>query len=434
MTNLPLAVHVITMDTDHSNSDRSSSDGQGSEFHPNSEIRTGASTTLSRRLYDGSVSNEAKKRVLAVDPHKGRCLIQNCNPARAVEFAHCYPRRLTKDSARMASLEYWWDMKYHTLNLDTRYNIFPVNASLHHMFDKPNTFPSWTLLPTDEVIMKFWNTLERGEDGRLHASRGKSNILCERCPLHLLMYSMIVKDKNFRYRLITLPESMLKGCVITRQHAVTGDDTPSLDHFRLYAYPFHDYPIVESHLRPHFVILEAGRKVKQLPIIYIPALLAQHPILGQVSQLYESWTAALPKRVLADKKFNPPSSQEDSEDEDDNKTAHGRYKNPRKRFGDDGSPTKLLKHVRTGKGDDGKGGKRKRDAEVEVVVDDEMGSRRYEVARNAGPFSRPSRRSWSKSFSLSGETLRDHNKRVGKVPTSQRIPEWLDACPVPVSL
>ncbi|KAF8445086.1 hypothetical protein L210DRAFT_3758925 [Boletus edulis BED1] len=425
---------------DHSNSDRSGSDGQGSEFHPNSEIRTGASTTLSRRLYHESVSDEAKKRVLAVDPHKGRCLIENCNPARAVKFAHCYPRRLTKDSAQMASLEYWWDMKYCTLNLDTRYNIFPgmplpldlskgsfhlvfllVNASLHHMFDKPNTFPSWTLLPTDEVIMKFWNTLERGEDRQLHASRGKFPIF---------------SDQLFRYRLITLPEGMLKGCVITRQHTVTGDDTPSLDHFCLYAYPFHDYPIVESHLRPHFVILEAGRKLKQLPLEYIPGLFAQYPILVQVSNLYASWTAAISRHVLADENFNPPPSQEDSEDEDedDNKTVRGRYNNPPKRFGGDGSPTKPLKRVKTGKGDDGKGGKRKRDAEVEAVVDDEMGSRRYEVARNAGPFSRPSRRSWSKSFSLSGETLRDHNKRVGKVPTSQRIPEWLDPCPVPVSL
>ncbi|KAF8129828.1 hypothetical protein EV363DRAFT_1086995, partial [Boletus edulis] len=44
-----------------------------------------------------------KNRVLAVDPHEGRCLIENCNPARAVEFAYCYPRRLTKDSARVGS-------------------------------------------------------------------------------------------------------------------------------------------------------------------------------------------------------------------------------------------------------------------------------------------------------------------------------------------
>ncbi|KAF8435483.1 hypothetical protein L210DRAFT_3762736 [Boletus edulis BED1] len=298
MTTQEVAHPLLTMGIDsHSNSDRSSSDGQGSEFHPNSEIRTGASTTPSKRLYHESVSNEAKNRVLAVDPHEGRCLIENCNPARAVEFAYCYPRRLTKDSARVTSLEYWWDMKYYTLNLDTRYNIFPVNASLHRMFDKPNTFPSWTLLPLDEVIRIFWNTLKL-EDGRLRASRGNFPTF---------------SDKLFRYRLITLPESKLKGCTITRQHAVTDDDTPSIDHFRLYAYPFHDYLIVESHLRPHFVILEAGRKLKQLPLTYIPALLAQYPILAQVSDLYESWTAALPKRVLADEKFNPPSNQEHSE-------------------------------------------------------------------------------------------------------------------------
>lgn len=132
---------------DQSNSDHSSSDGQGSDFHSNSEIHTEGSTTPSGRLQDESVSIEAENRVLDADPHKGRCLIENCNPTRAVEFAHCYPRSLTKESARVSSfsemlntilsfscqmtrLEYWWNMKYQTLNLDTRYNIFPGASPL----------------------------------------------------------------------------------------------------------------------------------------------------------------------------------------------------------------------------------------------------------------------------------------------------------------
>lgn len=40
----------------------------------------------------------AKKRVEKVDPNKGRCLIENCFPKRAVQYAHCYPRRLVEDS------------------------------------------------------------------------------------------------------------------------------------------------------------------------------------------------------------------------------------------------------------------------------------------------------------------------------------------------
>lgn len=306
----------------------------------------------------------------------------------------------------------------------------PVNASLHHIFDKPNKLPSWTLLPMEEVIMKFWNSLKE-EDGELCASRGNFPTFSVSVVLtHFLMSSMVMKDKLFQYRLITLPKSKLKGCIIAHQHTVTNDDTPSIDHFRLYAYPFHDYPIVESHLRPQFVILEAGRKLKRLPDKYIPGLLTRYPILTQVSDLYESWTAALPKDVLTDKGFNPPSSQEHSEDEDDNKTARGRYKNPRKCFGDDGSPTKHVKRVKDRKSDGGKGGKQQRDAEMEAVVDDEMESRRYEDAQNAVASSRPSHRSWNNSLSLCGETLRDHDEKVGKVSMSQRIPEWLNADPV----
>ncbi|KAH0826758.1 hypothetical protein J3R83DRAFT_5168 [Lanmaoa asiatica] len=187
-----------------------------------------------------------------------------------------------------------------------------------------------------------------------------------------------MKDNIFRYRLITLPESKLKGCIIARQHSTTtDDDTPSINHFRLYAYPFYDFPIVESHLRPHFVILEAGRKLKRLPLTYIPSLYTQYPILNQVSDLYESWTAALPEYVLSDEEFYPPPSQESSEDEDDNNTIHRRYKNPRKRFGDDGSPTKHVKRVMARKGH-GKG-KQQHDAEVEAVVDDGKSSKHRRI-------------------------------------------------------
>jgi hypothetical protein len=148
------------MDMD-SNSDRSGSGGEGSDFHPNSEILTEAGTTPSTHLRDQLISDGTKKRVLRVDPNNGRCLIENCNPARAVEFAHCYPRSLTKESARvssifenadntllssfrqMTSLEYWWDMRFQTLNLDTRYNIFPGASSLPSSLSKADfRFPS----------------------------------------------------------------------------------------------------------------------------------------------------------------------------------------------------------------------------------------------------------------------------------------------------
>ncbi|KAF8447154.1 hypothetical protein L210DRAFT_3525025, partial [Boletus edulis BED1] len=64
-------------------------------------------SSIPTQIFAPVLARPPKNRVLAVDPHEGRCLIENCNPARAVKFAHCYPRHLTKDSARMTSLEYW---------------------------------------------------------------------------------------------------------------------------------------------------------------------------------------------------------------------------------------------------------------------------------------------------------------------------------------
>ena len=242
------------------------------------------------------------------------------------------------------------------------------------------------------------------------------------------MCSAVFKCTRFQYRLIAIPDGDLKGCVIARQHTVTTDDTQPLAHFKLYAYPFQDFPAVESHLRPHFVIHETGRQLKSLAQEVVNYMSLHYTILPKVVDIYDAWMSKLPEGCLSDQEFNPQDSQEHSEDEDDNKTARGRCKNTRKRPGDGGSPTGRIRSVKARRGDPRQGGKQQHDAEVETAVDDEMESRRYGNAGNAVACSRPSHSSGKNSVGLSGKTLRDHYERVGKASTAQRTSEWVSDC------
>jgi hypothetical protein len=81
-----------------------------SDYHPSSQVPTVATTTPSKRLQVHSISAGTKARVRDADPHGGRCLVENCPPERAVEFAHCYPRSSSKLDSDVSSISprRWW--------------------------------------------------------------------------------------------------------------------------------------------------------------------------------------------------------------------------------------------------------------------------------------------------------------------------------------
>jgi hypothetical protein len=243
------------------------------------------------------------------------------------------------------------------------------------------------------------------------------------------MCSALFKATIFQYRFLAIPGGALMGSVITRQHAVTPEATPPLANFTLYAYPFQDFPLLESHLHPRFVLLDTGRKLKELTHQARTRLCTQYDILNNVLHIYDAWSRDPPERFLSDREFNPECpSEDDSDGDDDRLTARGRCKNARKRRRNGGSPTERRRAVKGRKGDPGRGGKQQRDVEMEAAVGDEMESRRYGNAGNIVASSRPSHSSGKNSVGLSGETLRDHYERVGKASTSQRISEWVSDC------
>ena len=135
--------------------------GHESDYHLNSESHTVASTTPSKRLQVESILKEAKKHVSNTDPNKGHCLVENCNPSRGVEFAHCCPWRLTKDASQVgcisrrcwsrcwASLARWpvwniggiWSIRPSTSILTTIFSqICPLSHSICLKVDSASSF------------------------------------------------------------------------------------------------------------------------------------------------------------------------------------------------------------------------------------------------------------------------------------------------------
>lgn len=61
-------------------------------------------STPSSRILRDHVSSAAQKRVLAVDPNGGRCLIENCSTEHGVKHCHIIPRYLGKDEKSVCDL------------------------------------------------------------------------------------------------------------------------------------------------------------------------------------------------------------------------------------------------------------------------------------------------------------------------------------------
>ncbi|KAF8637443.1 hypothetical protein AX17_002808 [Amanita inopinata Kibby_2008] len=241
------------------------------------------------------VSDGTKIRVRTVDPNGGRCLIENCAKYRAVQFVHCFPKRLQNDDKLLGNIEWHWDMEYRTLNLDTRYNIFCLGATLYHIHDNPEGGPHWMLIPEDHIIEQYYEPLYEGADG-WDSKRGK--------------FPEIEIRNDFKYRFLPMPYRM-RGVAIHRQNPIPTPGTPPKpEHFAIYTHPFENLPLLESHLHPKFAILEAGRKLDLLDADVLVSFLEGHLILKKVNQIYKAWTRQRPEDANKDKTYCPGPDHE----------------------------------------------------------------------------------------------------------------------------
>ncbi|EPQ55561.1 hypothetical protein GLOTRDRAFT_110941, partial [Gloeophyllum trabeum ATCC 11539] len=207
-----------------------------------------ADTTPSSRLILDQPRPAVGHRVEAVDPNGRRCTVEHCPRERAVQLCHVLPR--STHETLLSSLEWFWRMRHRSLNLDTRYNIFPLGASLHFLHDHHR----WALLPPDEIVNQYAATLRRGRVA-----------VREDFPA--------IGNDIYTYRFLPLHSDM-KTFGVTQQT----QHPPTADSFASFVYPF-DGLILRSHIHPKFAIVELGRKMARLgPEVWVP-LVTQWPIL-----------------------------------------------------------------------------------------------------------------------------------------------------------
>ncbi|KAJ7491035.1 hypothetical protein FB451DRAFT_629993 [Mycena latifolia] len=202
------------------------------------------------------VGSNVRKYAEAADPNHGRCLLTNApEPTAGRQWAHAIARR-TK-SPILTSLEWWWQMPFWTLYIDTRWNLIALMATLHLAMDADD----FTLVPHHKDIeaMTAWVANVQKDDKTGY--NGKN---------HRVPISESYKDKTtkepiteFQYYVLPLTSGM-KQVIISRYPSDIESDTdldPStVEH---HYHPFTSLGALTSHVLPHFIIYSAGEKLKK---------------------------------------------------------------------------------------------------------------------------------------------------------------------------
>ncbi|KAH8976874.1 hypothetical protein EDB86DRAFT_3013841 [Lactarius hatsudake] len=272
-------------------------DGASSLYYPSpSNAPSNAETTLSQRIIKTSMTKPAKKRVDKVTPK--RCLITY--GSKYLDYTHCLPRS-TKEPL-LDRLEFAWNMERFTLNVDTRYNIIRLSSTLHRAFDADD----WLLLPETRIIDAYYNARN---------TRGLPDIDAE----------------VYKYTLV--PREEMWEIPIHRQKPPPPDSPmrpPPKDFFSYYLYPYHDFPTIESHVHPRFIICNSGAKLVAATGIYETTNLKDD--LTKVQVIWNSWRQAVLTKEFLEKtsEGGDPDIEDDSSEKTTPRRAHLR-RTPRHR-------------------------------------------------------------------------------------------------------
>ncbi|KAJ6528037.1 hypothetical protein B0H19DRAFT_1083562 [Mycena capillaripes] len=221
--------------------DVSSTDSSGYQSDPNDLIygeprqrlqkKTGAAdpgpSPKHRSITKSSVGSVVKRLVKAADPHDAICLLTNApKPTKACQYCQVVARRTKAEILTM--LEWWWQMKYWTLYVDTRYiyNIFVLMANWHLAMDGND----WALVPHHKLITSVleWTTKSYGD------------------------------QTEFVYYVLALSEEMEEVAI----HRYKEDFSPQT--VIAHIHPFSTMGALTSHVHPHFVIFSAGQKLVKM--------------------------------------------------------------------------------------------------------------------------------------------------------------------------
>ncbi|KAJ6456612.1 hypothetical protein C8R47DRAFT_1165170 [Mycena vitilis] len=200
-----------------------------------------------------SVATTVKNRVKRADPNGAMCLLTNAaRPTRGLQFVHVLAR--ATDDATLKGIEWWWQMPYFTLYIDTHYNIFVLQSSFHHPMDGGD----WALVPHHKLITSLleWTKKVASQD---RTGFNPTN----RVPISELYEN----QKDFGYYFLALTENM-KETVIYRYSDKADLQLKNFTSLTAkgYSHPTFSTQIGQliSHIRPNFVVFAAGQKLAEI--------------------------------------------------------------------------------------------------------------------------------------------------------------------------
>ncbi|KAI0808325.1 hypothetical protein C8Q74DRAFT_1363716 [Fomes fomentarius] len=195
-------------------------------------------------------------------------------------------------------LEWAWDLGYHTLNVDTRWNIQLLCPELHRHFDhtKHGKHDGW-----------FW--LPDSDDAATLVTMYEYYVGCTLAQPAPAQYPNVPRNPatfyegkgSFKYRLIPFPA--MKSAWPVRQLGDTSSQFTKDSPVTQYYYPFAEMPPVSLHIPYHFVICDTGRKLNGIygsnfrditPIMQDFPHLLDFRTLVAVRGIYDAWMKAVP--------------------------------------------------------------------------------------------------------------------------------------------
>ncbi|KAF8992478.1 hypothetical protein BDQ17DRAFT_1432328 [Cyathus striatus] len=243
--------------------------------------------------------NTCVDRTRLADPNQGRCLVENCSIHRAIEYCHVMQRTWTFDKPNlMDSLEWFWRMRKGSLNLDSRYNIFPAGISAHRMFDAKQ----WIMVPHKDIVQKYYDSIKllpgQVPEGTEYIYRRKT-------------FPEVIEGEIFEYRLVPIQD--MQDIAFTRQNDIMSPVLPNM--FKVHTYPFDTLPTFFSHIQPKFVIVEAGDVLVSSKYHVQYDHVKQDPVIVQIMSIYQAWSTEVDDLDVDDEgSYYPPDPPEDDRD------------------------------------------------------------------------------------------------------------------------
>ncbi|ETW78246.1 hypothetical protein HETIRDRAFT_446142 [Heterobasidion irregulare TC 32-1] len=219
-----------------------------------------------------------------------RCLLTLELPTKAaVKPCYVLNEHLWRNNKLLARLEWWWGMKYDSLELDGASNRIYLRDDWLESFDSGR----WLLLPSFDVLDKIWTQCTDNSMLPENANRA---------PLEQIYDGA----ETFEYRLLPLDNTISSITRFDRPARSTNPRSKKTPASSCYSYPFDKLPTLVSHVKPHFVICDAGPKLahRELEVLTpiacaisgLPETAAAY-MLEIMRDAYYTWCQQAPKSM-----------------------------------------------------------------------------------------------------------------------------------------